>query len=124
MKIIDQVKPFGDKVNFVDDNNVILGYDMQQNCCENAGWFIASTPTEDIHCNGDESTDLPGWAFDTGYRNDSESCPDLDSGGMVIFRITKGGEEKFIHLYNCHNGYYGHGFDFKVGEETIYHGYL
>jgi hypothetical protein len=30
VRIIDQEKPWPDKVNFVDENNVILGYDMGQ----------------------------------------------------------------------------------------------
>jgi hypothetical protein len=43
---------------------------------------------------------------------------------MVIFRITDGAAEKFVHLFNCHNGYYGHGFGFKVGDTMIREGGL
>lgn len=32
------------KVNFVDENNVVLGYDLSQDCCEHADWFIADKP--------------------------------------------------------------------------------
>ena len=28
------------KVNFVDENNVFVGYDMRQSCCEQAGYFF------------------------------------------------------------------------------------
>lgn len=38
MKIFDK----DGKVNFVDENNVIVGYDTNQHCSEHAGWFIAS----------------------------------------------------------------------------------
>lgn len=31
------------KINFVDENNVLLGYDMSQDCCEHADWFILDT---------------------------------------------------------------------------------
>ena len=43
MKIFNKLEKngWGRKVNFVDENNVVLGYDMSQDCCERAGWFIA-----------------------------------------------------------------------------------
>jgi hypothetical protein len=116
---------FDAKVNFVDENNVFLGYDIYEMCCEYAGWFIDDVP----HSSGEipsplpQPKDFPGWVFDTAYF----SCVHgdrLDDGGMAIFRIVKGEEEKFVHLFNCHNGYYGHGFDFKIGEETIRQGGL
>ncbi len=45
---------------------------------------------------------------------------------MAIFRIIKGELDlpKYLHLYNYHNGYYGHGFQFKVGEKVIAEGGL
>ena len=37
MKILE----IGEKINFIDENNVFVGYDLGQNCCENASWFIS-----------------------------------------------------------------------------------
>lgn len=36
------------KVNFVDVNNVLVGYDLSQSCCEYAGWYIMNRQTEDL----------------------------------------------------------------------------
>lgn len=35
------------KINFVDENNVFLGYSMGQDCCEYAEWFISDDPQND-----------------------------------------------------------------------------
>lgn len=46
----------------------------------------------------------------------------LDEGEMVVFRIIKYGQEKFLHLFNCHNGYYSYGFLIIVRGKTIREG--
>lgn len=134
MKIFNKSEGWSSKVNFVDDNNVCLGYDTNQYCCEHADWFIADQPMDKIvRRGGDEPNELPGYNFDREYfkrvdyiegGTERYKSNELDDGGMVIFRIVNGTEEKFIHLFNCHNGYYGHGFDFKVGDEVIQSGGL
>ena len=53
--------------------------------------------------------DLNGFVFDTKFVE--YSTKDTDSGAMVIFRMVKGNNQLFLHLFNVHNGYYGHGFD-------------
>jgi hypothetical protein len=127
MKIFNKTADWSDKVNFVDDNNVVLGYDMGQCCCEHADWFIADQPTEKILDRKDTPDgtpdELPGWNFDPTYRKDvpriGADYNELDQGGMVIFRIVRGDAEKFVHLFNCHNGYYGHGFEFTSPDGKI-----
>jgi len=109
---------WGSKINFVDENNVYLGYDLSQSCCEHADWFIADKPCQDVQEQADQNPDLTGFVFDTIYFKDA-SEDFHDQGGMVVFRITNGTQEKFIHLYNCHNGYYSHGFEFKAGDSSI-----
>lgn len=45
---------------------------------------------------------------------------DLDAGRMVAFKLTALGKpDLFLHLYNAHNGYYGHGFEVKHGGEVV-----
>jgi hypothetical protein len=106
------------KVNFVDENNVLVGYDLEQACCEDAGWFIASSPCEDVPSSPNDKTDYPGFVFDVGY--DSPSIEDQEFElYMTVFRLTKGTEQLFVHLYNIHNGYYGHGFEMKDGEKVV-----
>lgn len=117
---------FDGKVNFVDTNNVYLGYDTSEQCCEYAGWFIDSVPhTDGSHPEKlSQPRNLWQWQFDPEYFVEAPSRDEYDEGGMAIFRITNGDEEQFIHLFNCHNGYYGHGFSFKIGDGSIRSGWL
>lgn len=100
------------KVNFVDENNVVLGYDMGQSCCETADWFVADRPTNEI-VERYGPPNLEGFVFDADYFQEvsCEDLSDLRDGGMVIFRLVNGDREQFLHLFNCHNGYYSHGFE-------------
>ena len=102
------------KVNFVDENNVFLGYDLSQGCCEDADWYITATSIPNAS-KLEVIPDLTNYRFDTSFFqeiSESESINGIDEGGEVIFRITDGIDELFIHIYNAHNGYYGHGFEF------------
>jgi len=138
------------KHNFVDENNVYVGYDSYQSCCENANWFIASSILEKIpdaffDGNVDENsckkisslknemvaawqqifkpTDLDGYVFDIDFFKEL-SYPHLDGGGAVAFRLINQDKEKFLHLFNSHNGYYGHGFSMNVSNKEIREGNL
>jgi len=130
---IKDLSSFEGRVNFVDDNNVLVGYDLEQSCCEYADWFIADEPTNIIPKDKrviDE--DMEPYFFDTNYvkkfeeafDGDSKEYDCLDEGGMVVFRLFSGKGEKYLHLFNCHNGYYGHGFSMDVGGVSIHSGGL
>ncbi len=61
------------------------------------------------------------------YLKDSDGSDwnALDSGSVAVFRIVgKENKELFLHLFNCHNGYYGHGFEVKHGGEIVNEGTL
>lgn len=125
MKIIQAEKEYySNSINFVDEKNVFVGYDMEQSCCENANWFI-SNKEENQPMEGNGILDkLDLYNFDIKYfvevegKLDEDDMSWLDSGGMVRFKlISEGKSDLFLHLYNSHNGYYGHGFEFKVGEK-------
>jgi hypothetical protein len=135
MKIFNKDSGWDSKVNFVDSNNVVLGFDIAQCCCEEADWFIADSPTHKILDRKETIDGTPeemvGWNFDPNYFQKVNYVPSsgkpheynvLEEGSMVIFRIVKGDGEKFIHLYNCHNGYYSHGFNLNVEGRTIHDG--
>ena len=124
---------YGEKVNFVDENNVFVGYDTEQSCCEHADWFIASEVANTIPEKCAEAGELEGWKFDPEYFNKVDYIEDgdedykynlFDEGGMVVFRLVNGEQEKFLHLFNCHNGYYGHGFEMKISEKMKHEGCL
>lgn len=124
MKIFaDEQSAWFEKINFVDEHDVFVGYDLGQDCCEHAGWFIAEEVTpysydcEKIHSA--EIPDLEAYSFDKSFFQEVDSY-DLDCGGMVVFKLAADGKpDLYLHLFNAHNGYYGHGFEVKHGGETV-----
>ena len=122
MKVFTKVLGGEEKVNFVDENDVFVGYSMESDCCENFGWFInAKVSTTVIPSKTEIPGDLEGWVFDKDYiKKLTPSC--VHEGGMVVFRMVKGDEEKFLHLFNCQNGCYNHGFSFGIGNATKHEG--
>lgn len=111
------------KVNFVDKNNVLVGFDTRQQCCEDAGYTI--TKKLGVCADGkDINTD--GFVFDTKFFEDEWKADSCDSmvENAAIFRLTNGDEELYLILYNHHNGYYSHGFEFKSDHEIFREGYL
>jgi hypothetical protein len=121
MKIFNKVLGWTEKVNFVDENNVFLGYDITQCCCEEVGWGLSTKKGEfDFHYEqpSDEQF-LNGYVFDISYFE--QYTPEyVDCGGVVEFRlIHESKDAMFLYLYNCHNGYYGHGFQFQDQDGTV-----
>lgn len=123
MKVFEK----GNKVNFVDDNNVVVGYDTYQDCCEDAGWYIAE---KIIPYDWDKTSTIPEYGdvepycFDNGFFERVESGL-LDMGKMVAFKLTAEGiPDIYLHLYNCHNGYYSHGFTVENNGKKIMDDYL
>jgi hypothetical protein len=116
---------YSSKVNFVDDNDVFVGFDTDQCCCEDAGWFITSKITPYDYKGVPETTkDVEDYTFDKEFCEDVPSSH-LDAGSMVAFRlVAKGKVDLYLHIYNAHNGYYSHGLTVKHGEEVIKDDYL
>lgn len=128
MKIFDSGSGWDTKVNFVDENNVFVGYDTMQDCCEYAGWFIDYDVLSDISYSGLENKenskkpDTDGYIFDIEFLKEED---DGDETGVVIFKLKKDKEsDLYLHLFNVHNGYYSHGFEFSTNEVIIKKGYL
>lgn len=129
----DTNSPWSEKVNFVDRNNVLVGYDMSQRCCEDAGWFMAEGITpfrysenyEHSYCDHNGAHEgLEEYVFDADFFSAPES-PDLGAGEMAVFRLVADGlPVLYLHLFNAHNGYYSHGFVMKHGEEVAREGDL
>lgn len=133
MQIFDSSNSrYSTKVNFVDANNVLVGYDTTQSCCETAGWFLSEKIETAIRQSVifSDST-LKPYIFDTqtpplvikhdnDYQSPSPFWKDLDEGGVVIFRLTAPREpDLYLHLYNSHNGYYSHGFEMRKDDVVL-----
>jgi len=131
MKCFETKTQYGsEKVNFIDERNVCVGYEMAQQCCEDFGWFVSQHLQSRIGDNPQsEDREWPGFIFDvTRGVVDMRQTPDeYDYAGIVAFRLIKGDhdeEEMWLHLYNLHNGYYSHGYDFSRDGETISEGVI
>uniref|UniRef100_A0A6M3KJA1 Uncharacterized protein n=1 Tax=viral metagenome TaxID=1070528 RepID=A0A6M3KJA1_9ZZZZ len=107
------------KINFVDEFNVLVGYDIGQDCCEHADWFISDMEENTVYDKNYNSIkrpefDINKYRFDKKYFEKVE-CSQLDEGGMVRFKLTaKGLSNLYLHLFNSQNGYYGHGFEANI----------
>ena len=115
------------KINFVDDNNVFVGYDYSQDCCEVFGWTLTKKfPTGlDMEESGIKDGINPdGFQFDRKYLRTANDIEGLDEGNAVVFRLVKGTDEVFLMLFNSHNGYYSHGFEMTAGSWQVYQGRL
>ena len=127
-----------DKHNFVDVNNVYVGYDSGQLCCEHANWFISDndTPEKTYDCEDpydceafDRSTIdklkykseqeislLDKYVFDVHYFKEVK-LKELNCN-LAIFKLNCDNlPSLYLYLFNCHNGYYSHGFEMKITDE-------
>jgi hypothetical protein len=128
-------EPFEKKVNFIDTNNVVLGYELEQWCCEASYWSISEADGQPIHRgNGGEDEqereiELEGYVFDPSFIKLHTLGDDDDGWGFegrtATFRLWGDPEvtpelpDLYLTLVNRHNGYYSHGFTFGKGEAAI-----
>jgi len=128
MKIFNDAKKWHEKINFVDDNNVFVGFDAFQNCCEDFGWdLFLKEPTNFVECwqgTITESCDPEGFQFDTSYFKEVEGDNRYNEDHAAVFRLVKGEQEIFLVLRNSHNGYYSHGFVMEKDGKIIHEGSL
>lgn len=113
-----------EKVNFVDINNVLIGYDMRQDCCEYADWFISETKEDKEKGRDKKIVDYSGYVFDVTYFEEIDA-PGGDAGKMVRFKLMADNKpDLYLHIFNCHNGYYGHGFEATINGKKWKNDYL
>ena len=109
------------KVNFVDINNVFVGFDYESSCCERFGYCITDKiPTRDIMYISDTQQDLESYIFDTEYCQYIYDSKDSDLAAVAFKLVSEGKPDLFLILYNSHNGYYSHGFQMKMNEHLLY----
>jgi hypothetical protein len=124
---------FSSKVNFVDENNRLVGYDFYQSCCESFGWYISSSSlfdpkfsvVDDTYASVFINQLLEGWVFDPKFFEENTNSENFSVElNQATFRLVKDDKELFLHLFNEHNGYYSHGFEFLEEGTTIKSGCL
>ena len=119
---------WGNRLNFVDKNNVVLGYDYERSCCEDFYYEILREEPVKVSGHGLELVDTnelddEGLFFDTTYNKDIKD----ENRGVFssIFKVVGGEHDFYIMLVNCQNGCYSHGFSLTDSSgKTIFDGYL
>jgi hypothetical protein len=124
-------------INFVDKNNVVVGFGLMQDCCERAGWFISDKKDEEFislyeaEANNQTETEEGVRGFDLeGYVFASKVLPSIvpdnnvGGGGHLVFEMTSenGGPPLYVHIFNDHNGYYAHGWELLNDGKLIVQG--
>ena len=113
-----------DRVNFVDDRNVVVGYDLLTCCCEHASWFVANQLVNTIQDQPGDF-DLSKYRFDAKFLEEVDNPKEFEQGRMVVFRlIGRRLPDLYLHLFNCQNGYYSHGFEMKSSDTVVWEGQL
>jgi hypothetical protein len=107
------------RINYVDENNLLVGFDMQRDCCEEFGHGVFYTlPKDPIKEKPEVGIDLTPYRF----VNEAPKVIDFsgDEGGARAFKIVA--EElpdAYVVIWNCHNGYYSHGFEYWDGKGSL-----
>lgn len=121
LKIFDGAGEWSTKMNFVDDTNVVVGYDTSQSCCENCTHGFTQADPADIASTDDGAIveELPAGvaeklSFDPQFFERAD-FNNLDAGGAVVFKLVGDDKPWYLVISNSHNGYYAHGFDMSVG---------
>lgn len=106
------------KHNWVDETNVVVGFDEIGECCARHGFFYSKDQPDDVpydvlRCSlGEADVDLAPWRF---VRNGSgvkaehiQSFPGTDGGGAVIFELFNmlNNKKMFLTIFNAQSGYY------------------
>ena len=129
MKIFSNT-PIEGKTNFVDKNNVFVGWDDRQICCELHGWHISEeeyfspiAPYTTLKQGCLTSKNIEDYSFNVGFfRKILTKNAGVQKAIQTIITFELQNDQNpddkiYLHLYNLHNGYYCHGFIFKKNAE-------
>jgi hypothetical protein len=92
-------------------------------CCEEFGHFFSTEPgnnKSEIELTPEE---MESAIFDTSYHEEMRGEASED-GGVAVFKVLIPGRTVYLNFFNYHNGYYGHGFEMKIGDLGVHEGCL
>lgn len=129
MKLIQNshVPEWNGKFNWVDDFNVVVGFDSEQSCCESFGYEYALSVTAgwDDQVTLKDHPDISAYRFDPTFYHEYGPSKKDDGLQAVAFRMVADDKpELFLILVNSHNGYYSHGFEISVDGKSVRDGSL
>ena len=117
----------GHSVNWADDKYMV-GFETSHQCCEQTGWtFVDEEGKElglkplldDYVFTGEFIEDLKVKGLDDDSIIESSGCFN------AAFEIKSNSDEKcYLVIYNYHNGYYSHGFEFRENKSLLHEGGL
>jgi hypothetical protein len=120
------------RCNWIDENNVFVGYCAEQSCCEHFGAYISDelVPERDeAKRNQIEKVEvvLDDLRFNPKQwwwivEPTAEEWANEAIFGM--YDVNDPSRVRYLHLYNAHNGYYAHGFEYKQGDAVLKEGSL
>ena len=98
---------YGYKVT-TDQQEIILGMDMSEGCCEQPGYFMSNDDLDAFIGATLVDVKLTDAALNEAKFNRETNGGDLYEGGvMFVDLVTDRGALQFV-AYNSQNGYYGH----------------
>ena len=109
-----------DKHNWIDQNNVVFGYDDYTQCCETWGWGVYDPET------GEKVAEDPsGLPYHFDFEAGANACPlriytgedTTDEVQVTLVHDDDPKKKLIFECFNCHNGWYYHDFSFKRLEE-------
>ena len=107
-------------LKWIDQHNVVFGYDAYQQCCETWGWGVYDPKTGKKVA--DEPNGLPyHFDFEAGAREDearifSDEHPE-DTVQVTLVHDEDPKKTLIFECFNDQNGWYYHDFSFKRLEE-------
>ena len=123
MKLFERTtkEGWGNRLNLIDKNNVFVGYDYDESCCESFGYEFRTSDNKEI----DYPENLSDFVFTLNHKIFEIVSKYKDDGDSAYgFEITNGEDTLWFVIYNYHNGYYSHGFEFMNDKEQITRGSL
>lgn len=108
-------------MNAVDKKNNLVGFDTDDDCCAHGGWFVKPiklSKNDEFFANEQsEAIEYPDYEFDPKFFESTENSEVDGDSGFVRFRmVALNKPDLFLHLFNCHSGYYSKGFEYSFGE--------
>ena len=109
------------RMNWIDSNNIFVGFSDEAGCCEEwGGDFYDSLGANARRLDIDLEVSN-NWVFDPSFYDANPMIEIERHSGAICaaFRLVDGDKEMFLVLWNDHNGYYAHGFEFCNGDTVI-----
>lgn len=122
--IANSITVNSDKHNWIDQNNVVFGFQDSQQCCEGFGWGVYDPLTKKKVA--DEPDGLPyHFDFGAGAKENNNTAYQVDEYGygpddwvqVELVNDTDPKKRLVLECYNYHNGYYYHDFSFSKKED-------